>query len=121
MFAPCPSSPNCVSSECKDEHHAIAPLWLTPTAVDSWRQIRAAVLSLPRTKLIVDRENYLQAECRSAVLGFIDDLELQLCAEQSFVAVRSAARTGYYDFGVNRRRVERLRKLLQERGFNQQQ
>jgi uncharacterized protein (DUF1499 family) len=33
------------------------------------------------------------------------------------VSVRSASRVGYSDFGVNRKRVERLRKRLLELGL----
>ncbi|MBA3650929.1 MAG: DUF1499 domain-containing protein [Chthoniobacterales bacterium] len=88
-------------------------------APDIWPDIRSAVLSLPRTSLMVDEKNYLHAACRSAVLGFTDDLEIQLRPGGSTLAVRSAARKGYYDFGVNRRRLETLRDLLQKRGVIQ--
>ena len=84
-----------------------------------WPEIRGAVLTLPRTRVIVDEENYLHAECRSAVLGFADDLEIQFRPKEGLIAVRSASRKGYYDFGVNRRRAETLRGLLQNRGVIQ--
>lgn len=116
-FAPCPDSPNCVSSDARDKRHAIAPLLLRTQTGDEWRQIRSGVLSLPRTKLLSERTNYLHAECRSVLFGFVDDLEVQLRPEQGILAVRSASRTGYYDFGANRRRVEKLRSLLLERGL----
>ncbi len=48
------------------------------------------------------------------MFGFVDDLELELRAEAGLVAVRSAARLGRYDFGVNRRRVEALRRTLKQ-------
>lgn len=118
-FAPCPDSPNCVSSDSRDRRHAIAPFLLKPQDGKSWLEIRNAVLSQPRTRLLSEHPNYFRTECRSALLGFIDDLELQLRPAQGVVAVRSASRTGYYDFGVNRRRVEKLRSLLQNRGLLQ--
>ena len=40
----------------------------------------------------------------------MDDLSLRLEAETGLVHVRSASRTGYWDLGVNRRRVEALRE-----------
>lgn len=43
---------------------------------------------------------------------FVDDLELHLRPEQNLIAVRSAARLGSSDLGVNRKRVEKLRSLL---------
>lgn len=116
MFAPCPDSPNCVSSDARDSRHAISPFVLKSSQNNVWPEIRAAVRGLPRTRVVVDGENYLHAECRSGLLGFVDDLEIQLRPGEGLLAVRSASRSGYYDFGVNRRRVETLRSLLQNRG-----
>jgi len=71
----------------------------------------------PRVKLVIQRDDYLHAECRSRVFGFVDDLELHLRAAENIIAVRSAARLGHSDFGVNRRRVEALRAALQAQGI----
>jgi len=46
----------------------------------------------------------------------VDDLELLLDPATMAIAIRSAARLGKSDLGVNRRRVEALRKKLQEDG-----
>jgi uncharacterized protein (DUF1499 family) len=51
-----------------------------------------------------------------AVFGFVDDIELHLRPVQGIIAVRSAARLGHSDFGVNRKRVEKLRLLLRNQG-----
>jgi len=40
---------------------------------------------------------------------FVDDIELRLEEDEGVVQVRSASRVGRSDFGVNRKRVERLR------------
>jgi uncharacterized protein (DUF1499 family) len=64
-----------------------------------------------------ETSGYLHAECRSALLGFVDDLELHLRPSEGVIAVRSASRLGYSDFGVNRRRVEVLRASLISRGM----
>lgn len=114
---PCPAPPNCVSSDSKDQRHGIAPLLLPAPNENTWPRIRATVLSLPQTKLLSEGANNLHVECRSALLGFVDDLQLQWRPGEGVLAVRSASRTGYYDFGVNRRRVEKLRRLLQDRGL----
>jgi uncharacterized protein (DUF1499 family) len=37
-----------------------------------------------------------------------------LLPEQGLVHIRSSARIGYTDFGVNRRRIERIRQLFQK-------
>lgn len=115
-LAPCPSSPNCVSSDDSDAGHSIPALQLTLPADEAWRAVRAAVASLPRTKIVSETEDYLHAECSSAVFGFVDDLELHLRPAQNSIAARSAARLGHGDFGVNRKRVESLRALLEKQG-----
>ena len=115
-LAACPSTPNCVSSDAADSAHAIAAFQLVAPPADAWRTLRAALDSLPRTKIIIVSDDYLHAECSSAVFGFVDDLELHLRPLQNSIAVRSAARLGHSDFGVNRKRVENLRLLLRQQG-----
>lgn len=115
-LAPCPSSPNCVSSDDDDAAHKISALQLAMAPEKAWPAVRAAVGNLPRTEIIAQTEDYLHAECRSAVFGFVDDLELYLRPAQNLIAVRSAARLGRSDLGVNRRRVENLRASLAQQG-----
>ncbi len=115
-LSPCPHSPNCVSSESIDSTHAIKPFDLVVPGPEAWKVVRAAVSALPRTQIVTETKDYLHAECRSAIIGFVDDLELHLILSQGIISVRSASRVGYSDFGVNRRRVERLRLSLVERG-----
>ena len=91
------------------------PLAIAPG--EAWIAIRSAVQAMPRTRIVKRTSDYLHAECRSKWLGFVDDLELHLrTAHGNVVAVRSASRIGYSDFGVNRARVEQLRSDLVQRG-----
>ncbi|MEZ5467356.1 MAG: DUF1499 domain-containing protein [Lysobacterales bacterium] len=49
--------------------------------------------------------------CRSVVCSrFIDDIELRFDDAAGQIQVRSGSRVGYSDLGVNRKRVEALRK-----------
>lgn len=108
----CPDRPNCVSSNAVDEKHHIKPLELKGDVPTGWKAIKAAVNDLPRTKIVASRDSYIHAECKSRFFRFVDDLELQLDKKTGIIAIRSASRIGYFDFGVNRRRVEALRALL---------
>ena len=54
----------------------------------------------------------MHATYTSAIMGYTDDVELWFCNEPGKVEVRSSSRVGYYDFNVNRERVERLRQAL---------
>ena len=115
-LAPCPPSPNCVSSDAGDAPHRVSAFELALPAAEAWRIAHAVLAGVPRTKLITETDNYLYAECSSALFGFVDDLELHLRPSQNLIAVRSASRLGHSDFGVNRKRIENLRGLLRERG-----
>ncbi len=115
-LAPCPSSPNCVSSDTDEPSHRVEPLRLTGAPDDAWRVVGEVLAETPRTRVVTATGDYLHAECRSALFGFVDDLELHLRPDDSVIAVRSASRLGYSDMGVNRRRVEALRSALSERG-----
>ena len=66
---------------------------------------------MPRTEVIEATDEYLHAVCRT-LLGFRDDLEFRFSPVEGVVHVQSASRVGLFDFGVNRRRVERVRKGL---------
>jgi uncharacterized protein (DUF1499 family) len=114
---PCPSSPNCVSSDAADSAHSIAAFALAIPSHEAWLAVRGSIESLPRTRIISETSDYLHAECTSAVLGFVDDLELHLRTAEGLIAVKSASRLGYSDLGVNRRRIEDLRALLAKQGI----
>jgi uncharacterized protein (DUF1499 family) len=113
---PCPASPNCVSSDATDEAHRVEPYRLLVAPQQGWQALLEVVAALPRTTVITKTEEYLHAESRSALFGFVDDVEFQLRPADKTIAVRSASRVGYWDLGVNRRRVEQSRELLRARG-----
>ena len=115
-LVPCPSTPNCVSSDDPDGVHFIAAIHLSVPASDAWRRLRSAIESYPRTEIVRATDDYIHAECRSAIFGFVDDVEFHLRPSQGIIAVRSASRLGYSDFGVNRKRIETLRVRLTELG-----
>ena len=105
-LARCKRTPNCVSSQADpgDGEHYVAPR--TGTMED----LRKAVLAQPRATIVRDEGNYLYAEFRSRLLGYVDDVEFLI--DGGVIHVRSASRLGRRDFGVNRKRVETLRALL---------
>jgi uncharacterized protein (DUF1499 family) len=115
----CPDRPNCVSSQSPDARHAIEPFRLKGDPTTGWNAITGIIENLPRTTIVNATEHYLHAECKSRLFGFIDDLELKLDSETGILYIRSASRTGYYDFGVNRRRVSGMRQILKDKGLLQ--
>ncbi|MBN2243722.1 MAG: DUF1499 domain-containing protein [Acidobacteria bacterium] len=49
-------------------------------------------------------------EYTSRLFRFVDDVEFYLDDERKVIDFRSASRTGYSDLGVNRKRMETIRK-----------
>ena len=115
-LAPCPNKPNCVASDAEDEAKQIAPFHFEGDQAAVWSALKTAVAGLERTTVVTADETYLHAEAKSRTFGFVDDLEFHLRPEERLIALRSAARTGYSDFGVNVERLETLRKTLQNKG-----
>lgn len=68
---------------------------------------------MPRMKLVEEDEAYLHYEFSSLLLRFVDDVELIFDDETKTIHFRSASRTGYGDLGVNRRRMETIRSLIE--------
>ena len=108
----CFGPPNCVSSESEDPRHSVAPMQLVGDSANEWAAIQDVVGRLPRSRIVKSTDQYLSVTLKSSVFGFIDDLELKLDLQTKMISIRSASRRGYYDLGVNRRRVENLRKQL---------
>ena len=111
-LAPCKRSPNCVSSQADptDREHYIAAIAFRGAAAE----LRRAVESMARATVIKAERDYLYAEYRSKLMRYVDDLELYYDEKQGLVHVRSASRLGRRDFGVNRARVEAIRRRLEE-------
>jgi uncharacterized protein (DUF1499 family) len=109
-LAPCKRSPNCVSSQAdpSDREHYIAPIAFRGAMADLHR----AVESMDRASVINAGRDYLYAEFRTRLMRYVDDVELYYDEKQGVVHVRSASRVGRRDFGVNRNRVEALRRII---------
>ena len=112
-LSPCPDSPNCVSSQSTDSARFIEPLRYTGNLADARQKLIGLLENAKRVRLISAETDYLHAEFRSLIFNFVDDVEFYFSSEDRIVRVRSASRTGYYDFGVNRKRVERLRATFE--------
>jgi len=114
-LTPCPHKPNCVSSESKTESSRIEPLTFTGSPAAAWEKLKAAIVDIGG-RIEKDENYYLWATFRSKIFRFVDDVECRMDAESNVIHLRSASRVGYSDFGVNRRRINKLRSK-----FNQKQ
>ena len=113
-LADCPASPNCVSTQATDAEHRMEPIPFTGSSDEAMQRIKDVVAKMPRTKIVTVEDNYLHAEFRSAIFRFVDDVEFLIDPEAQLIHFRSASRVGYSDLGVNRRRMEEIRKAFGE-------
>lgn len=88
------------------------PFRYNKSRAEAKEALKAVINSLSRTKLIEEDESYLHYEFTSLLLRFVDDVEFLFDDDTKTVHFRSASRTGYSDLGVNRRRMEDLRALV---------
>jgi uncharacterized protein (DUF1499 family) len=108
-FAPCPDSPNCVSTQATSSEHQMKPLPWTGATDEVVNRIKRAVGDqFARSRLVVDKPNYLRYEVTSLIFRFVDDVEFMIDPETRLVHFRSASRVGHSDLGANRRRMERF-------------
>jgi uncharacterized protein (DUF1499 family) len=108
-LAPCPASPNCVSSQSIDRDHSIEPLRYTGSPGDAMDRLKKIVIGMKRSRVITETGSYIHAEFTSVLFRFVDDVEFFLDERAAVIQVRSSSRIGYSDLGVNRKRIEDIR------------
>ncbi len=111
-LAACPVSPNCVSTQAERPDQYLAPLPFVGSPEAAIEAVAALVAAEPRAEIIVVQPTYLHAVFRSPTVGFPDDVEFYADETTGLLHFRSAARLGYDDAGVNRRRMEQLSAAL---------
>jgi uncharacterized protein (DUF1499 family) len=105
-LAPCPSTPNCVSTQADDDLHRMESIFYTGSREDAQAQIRSILLEMEHVEIIADEPDYMHAEARSRIFGFVDDVEFFFDDLNKQIHFRSAARLGSGDHSVNRNRMQ---------------
>ena len=111
-LAPCPASPNCVSSQSSDRDHSIEPLRYTGSPGEAMDRLQKIIIGMERSRIITETGSYIHAEFTSALFRFVDDVEFFLDERAAVIQVRSSSRIGYSDLGVNRKRIEDIRAAI---------
>jgi uncharacterized protein (DUF1499 family) len=109
---PCPKSPNCVSTQSLEKKHKMDPLHYESSLEEAKGKIKEITTSLKRAKLIIEKENYLHFEFRTATFKFVDDVEFLFDDTENLIHFRSAARKGWSDMGVNKKRMKKISELF---------
>lgn len=114
-LAPCPKSPNCVSTLESDDLHKVDPIPLNQEPQAALTMLVTILMESPKTRVITKTDRYLHVEMRSRLWNFIDDVEFVIDGENGLIQSRSAARMGYSDLGVNKSRYEGLKAEYEKR------
>jgi uncharacterized protein (DUF1499 family) len=97
-----------------DNNHYISPLVYIGDKKVAYQKLVVIIESYPLARIEAKGKDYIFAEFRSKIFDFVDDVEFLFSLDESVIDVRSASRVGNYDFGKNRRRIEDIRKRLNQ-------
>ncbi len=114
QLASVPKSPNCVSSQNYSEKYAIEPFQFNGAPAEEMLRLKDILSNMKGVTIISSEENYIYAECKTPLMGFVDDLEFYWDSKNNVCHLRSASRLGYRDFNKNRSRVEEIRTLFKQ-------
>lgn len=112
-------TPNSVSSQAAfyPDHPQrlyadIAPLAVQGSGPATLARIKVIVEGMAGALVVKSDPDYLYAQFTSKLLKFVDDVEFWYDPGLNVIQVRSASRVGRGDLGVNRQRIEALRRYL---------
>ncbi len=116
-LAPCPASPNCVSTQAdpSDKEHYIQPIHYATARQQAKETLLSAIMEIKKVTVITNTDDYIYAEFRTALMNFTDDVEFYFPENEPVIYFRSASRIGYGDMGTNRKRMEDVRKRFMQK------
>jgi uncharacterized protein (DUF1499 family) len=109
---------NTVSSQATlhkhTDYHAIAPLTYQGDGKAAFAKLASIVREQEGVNIVTAEPGYLYAEFQTRWLKFVDDVEFVLDEPAGVIHMRSASRLGRKDFGVNRMRLESIRRTFNQ-------
>ena len=93
---------------CSNPNNCVFESWKVGNVDKSFKELIEILKNTPRVKIINIKEDYLHALATSRIMKFIDDIEIKKSEKNNILEVKSKSRTGFYDLGVNKRRINTL-------------
>ena len=112
QFSVCPGTPNCVSTKNINTKNYILPIYYKGSREKAKSSLLLAIKPIKSVSIKKELDQFIHIEVTSKIFGFVDDVEFYL-NEPGVIHFRSASRIGYSDLGVNRKRMETIRKTFQ--------
>ena len=93
---------------CLNQNNCVFEIWNVSNVDKSFKELIEILKNTPRVKIINIKEDYIHALATSRIMKFIDDIEIKKSEKNNSLEVKSKSRTGFYDLGVNKRRINTL-------------
>lgn len=108
----CPDSPNCFRTTQYFELDTSTVFSLIQKAVEEVNPYEIEIEANSKTRSI-------NAVFKIPIFGWLDDVKIIVTPDMnntsySFVHLKSSSREGYYDLGVNKRRINRILKISRQ-------
>lgn len=113
QLQPCPSTPNCASSQSVIESQYIKPISYNGSSKDAHDKLIAILEIDPKASIEKNLEDYIHVKYRAFI--FIDDVEFFFPEDTAIIHVRSASRVGHSDMGANKRRLKAISAAFSSR------
>ena len=112
----CPSSPNCVCTiDAEVSKKKMDALSYSGSLAEAKNALKETIVGMKRTQLQAEEPDYLHFTFKTALGGFIDDVEFEFDDTNKKIHFRSASRVGYSDMGANKRRMKKVEKVWAKR------
>ena len=99
-------------SDCKLITNCIFQTWKVDDSEKAFIELIQILENTPRLEIINKEKDYIHAIATSRIMKFIDDIEIKNLNQDNIFQIKSSSRLGFYDLGVNKRRVQTLRFRL---------
>ncbi|MDX8291287.1 DUF1499 domain-containing protein [Metabacillus indicus] len=105
---------NCVSTVNEKGGSSMNPITYSCSASEAMNHLRNVLFSMKGAEIAEQGGTQLHAVFTSDKLKFKDDVHFELDDKAKSIHFKSSSRTGYYDFGVNRRRMEEIEERFKK-------
>ena len=99
---------NNILGACSNPNNCVFESWEVGNVDKSFKELIEILKNTPRVKIDNIKGDYLHALATSRIMKFIDDIEIKKSEKNNILEVKSKSRTGFYDLGVNKRRINTL-------------
>ena len=113
LFSDCPNKPNCVSTKNSNSKSYIEPIRYAGSRVEAKKILFLTLETFKDSRVKNEKDKFIYVEFFSEVFGFVDDVEFYF-NKPGVIEFRSASRIGYSDLGVNRKRMEAIRRKFND-------